>query len=97
MDERLKETAELLTVTDGCRTVRLPFSPGESVLKVLQKYLRFASPCGGNGWCGQCRFDIVKADGTLKPELACFYEAKQMTVKIPLVRVKEPYSLSELS
>ena len=87
----------MLTVTDGLRTVRLPFSPGEDVLTVLRRYLRFAAPCGGNGYCGQCRFDIVKTDGTLKPELACLYKAKPMTVKILLIRPREPYSLSDLS
>ena len=81
--------AGFLTVTDGYRTERLPFRQGESVLSVLQRYLLFSAPCRGNGTCGQCRFDIIRADGSLKPELACMYTAKEMTVKIPLVRRKD--------
>lgn len=90
MDTDVSKQQEFLTVTDGYRTVRLPFTPGESVLSVLQRDLRFAAPCHGSGYCGQCRFDIVLRDGRLKPELACMYEAKAMTVKIPLVRLNEP-------
>lgn len=78
-----------MTVTDGLRTVSLPFREGESVLGVLQRYLRFPAPCNGSGACGQCRFDIIREDGSLKPELACLYTVREMTVKIPLVRLKE--------
>lgn len=88
--EKEKTGSGLLTVTDGLRTVSLPFKEGESVLGVLKRHLLFPAPCGGNGTCGQCRFDIILPDGRLKPELACLYEAREMTVKIPLVRIKEP-------
>lgn len=82
-----------LTVTDGLRTVVLPYRPGENVLAVFQRYLRFPAPCNGAGFCGQCRFERIKPDGSLKPELACMYPAKDMTVKIPLVRMKDAVDL----
>ena len=84
------EKAQVLTVSDGIRTVRLPFQEGESVLTVLQRDLRFSAPCRGNGTCGQCQFDVVRPDGSLKRELACMYRAKEMTIRIGLVRPKEP-------
>lgn len=80
----------VITVTDGLRTVSLPFREGESVLSVFQRYLRFPAPCSGRGFCGQCGFDRVMPDGSCKPELACMFTAREMTVKIPLVRLKEP-------
>lgn len=79
----------MLTVTDGRNTIQIPYREGETVLAALQRELKFPAPCHGNGTCGQCLCHIVRPDGTLKPELACMVPAKEMTVRVRLIRPKE--------
>ena len=77
---------DVITITDGRRTVLAPFYEDDTVLTAMQRVVKFMSPCGGKGWCGQCLIDVEREDGTLKRELACFLKARPMTVHIRLVR-----------
>jgi len=76
-----------ITVTDGRRSVQVPFTPGEMTLAALQRVVKINAPCHGSGMCGQCIIEVVQPDGSLKRELACFYPAQEMTVRVQVLRL----------
>ena len=78
-----------ITVTDGIKTIQVPFSEGEMTLAALKRVMRIPSPCAGRGICGMCIIDVVQKDGSLKKELACFLEAREMTVRLPYIHLIE--------
>ena len=76
----------ILTITDGRRTIETQFEEGDTVLTAMKRVVKFMSPCAGKGWCGQCVVEVEREDGSLKKELACQIKARPMTVHIRLVR-----------
>ena len=61
----------------------LVFREGESLLSVLQRNaVTISAPCGGNGKCGKCKVNIVRASGE-ETVLACKTPAEdKMTVSV---------------
>lgn len=75
-----------ITITDRTRYVKAPFTTGEMALSAIKRVAKLPSPCQGNGTCGMCIIEVLRADGSLKRELACKYPAREMTVVVRLVR-----------
>jgi len=77
-----------ITITDGQRTLDCPFDKGESLLTVIRRNIVFSAPCGGRGFCGQCKIELRKlGSDVFKPELACFVQASDgMVVKVRYIR-----------
>ena len=79
-------TDALITVTDGRRTIEIPFREGEMTLQALKRAVKIFAPCHGNGTCGRCIIEVLRPDGSYSRELACRYPAREMTVRVPTLR-----------
>lgn len=76
------------------KQVRVRFLPADTVITAdagaslyslaLAASALPAAYCGGNGFCGKCRVEILLADGTAQTALACRTRAEHdMTVRVP--------------
>lgn len=79
----------MLCLTITCLTdagaVRVPFTPGQSVLDAVRAHggLPVHAPCGGMGTCHKCTVYLTGADGE-RPVLACRTPAAEgMTLRLP--------------
>ncbi|MDO4811597.1 MAG: hypothetical protein Q3985_06650 [Eubacteriales bacterium] len=77
-----------MTVTNGRQTVMIPFEDGEMTAVSLQRVLHFLTPCHGHGTCGRCKINVILPDGTRSAQLACMYPAREMTIEMPVIRLK---------
>ena len=77
-----------MTVTNGRQTVLIPFQDGEMTAVALQRVLKFATPCHGHGTCGRCKIHVILPNGARSVQLACMYPAREMTIEMPVIRLK---------
>ena len=75
-------------VTNGRQTVSVPYYDGEMTAVALQRVLQFKTPCHGHGTCGRCKINVVLPDGSRSVQLACMYPAREMTIEMPVIRLK---------